>query len=165
MNTKWSRGDIIGLLMLIVAIITAIYMFLPYFIDIDDDPQYEPTPHPFFDIEPHPPLGPGPTITPSPRLDDTRLGDDGTATIYYYANGGINPPNRFTIEKDERGVIVFYHPDIEPTKEGYRFLGWLFENDSYNFEIDEAEQRIAFSTRRPLEHSTLIYFAQWERIE
>jgi len=87
----------------------------------------------------------------------------GKATVYYYANGGFNAPEIFVVQKDSYGLIIFNHPIDIPTKRGYRFVGWLFENDNDNFCFDKPGDIIKFDTERPNSHSILKYHAQWER--
>jgi len=83
------------------------------------------------------------------------------AIIYYYANGGQNPPSEFETVKDIYGAIEFNHPSEEPEKEGYYFIGWLLNNDINDHRIDRAGQLILFDTERPDRNSTLRYYAQW----
>ena len=86
---------------------------------------------------------------------------EGIAIIQYISNGGESPPNGFEVAKDSIGIVKFQHPEEVPAKEGYRFVGWLLDNDFYA--IDAPRQNIAIGTERPLENTTFRYYAQWER--
>jgi len=89
----------------------------------------------------------------------------GVASIYYYANGGINAPNGFDVAKDSIGIVNFNHPreSENPTKFGYIFIGWLLNNDYNSHDIDLPRQSISIGTKRPYENSMLRYYAQWIR--
>ena len=86
----------------------------------------------------------------------------GRLTVMYHANGGIGAPtsNTRTIEPD--GSVSFRHPFAEPRKEGYIFIGWLFENDR-NFEINEPGSRVLVLDLDPYRNEIVTYFAQWRR--
>lgn len=86
----------------------------------------------------------------------------GRLMVMYHANGGVGAPisNTRTIEEDSS--VRFRHPLSEPRKEGYAFIGWLFENDM-NFGIEEPGGRVLVLDLDPNENEFITYFAQWER--
>jgi len=86
----------------------------------------------------------------------------GRLMVMYHANGGIGAPISNTITISEDGAVRFRHPSSYPRKEGYTFIGWLFENDS-SFSIDEPGGIVWVLDLDTSRNETITYVAQWER--
>ncbi|MCL2392238.1 MAG: InlB B-repeat-containing protein [Oscillospiraceae bacterium] len=88
---------------------------------------------------------------------------NGVVTIRYNANGGTGAPASHTVTKDDNGIARFHLTNGRPTRTGYAFIGWRFEN-STDFDIDSPGQHITFPFQSRFGNETLTYFAQWEHI-
>ena len=87
-------------------------------------------------------------------------GANGVVTIQYNANGGSGAPNSHTVTKDNDGVVIFGLSTAVPTRPGYTFIGWRFEND-IAYDIDAPGQNINFDTGSRIGDEIFTYFAQW----
>ena len=86
--------------------------------------------------------------------------DYGTVLIQYNANGGSDAPSSHTTTKDSESVVVFNLSSEIPTRSGYTFLGWRYE-DSEEYGIDAPGQEIVFELGNPTLSETITYYAQW----
>jgi len=89
----------------------------------------------------------------------------GRLMVMYHANGGIGAPISNTVTINEDGSVRFRLSRSEPRKEGYTFIGWLFENDYMNFYINEPGDHVLVLDLDPTQNEFITYFAQWERNE
>ena len=80
--------------------------------------------------------------------------------LLYNANGGSGAPTSHIVTKDNEGVVRFDLSTTRPSRSGFTFLGWRFENDTA-FDIDNPGQHITFNTGNRTGNETLTYFAQW----
>jgi len=101
--------------------------------------------------------------TPTPAQEPVVL-HRGRLMVLYHANGGIGAPISNTVTINEDGSVRFRHPRTEPRKEGYTFIGWLFENDG-SFRIDRPGGTVWVLDLDISRNETITYFAQWERDE
>jgi pimeloyl-ACP methyl ester carboxylesterase len=85
----------------------------------------------------------------------------GTVTIVYHANGGSGAPASHTATKDSDGVVRYTLSEKQPTRPGYEFLGWRFENRP-EYKIDQPGERIIFDTGKPDTDDVFTYYAQWK---
>lgn len=82
-----------------------------------------------------------PVVTAEPTPEATPEPPEIHITISCNANGGTGAPAEKTVGVDTDGMIVtFYLSGVVPTRSGYEFLGWWFENNDL-FEIDNPGQR------------------------
>jgi len=86
----------------------------------------------------------------------------GRLMVMYHANGGVGAPISNTVTINEDGSVRFRHSRVEPRKEGYTFIGWLFENDR-DFAINEPGSTVLVLDLDIHRNETITYFAQWER--
>jgi len=93
---------------------------------------------------------------------DTVIAPRGRLMVMYHANGGIGAPISNTVDINEDGSVRFRHSRVEPRKEGYTFIGWLFENDG-SFAINEPGSTVLVLDLDISRNETITYFAQWER--
>jgi uncharacterized repeat protein (TIGR02543 family) len=87
-----------------------------------------------------------------------------TATIRYDASGGTGAPNSHSVIKARDGLAVFSLSMTIPTRSGYDFVGWLFENDFHHFTAygyDSPGQNIAIALD-PVRNEIITFYAQWE---
>jgi uncharacterized repeat protein (TIGR02543 family) len=94
-----------------------------------------------------------PTLTPTPAT--------ATLTVRYNANGGSGTPINHSVPIGRDGVARFHLSTTRPTRNGYTFLGWRFEN-SMDFGIDNPGDSIAFQLGTS--DTTFTYYAQWAAI-
>ena len=86
----------------------------------------------------------------------------GRLMVMYHANGGVGAPISNTVTINEDGSVRFRHSRVEPRKEGYTFIGWLFENDG-DFVINKPGTMVLVLDLDINHNETITYFAQWER--
>ena len=83
--------------------------------------------------------------------------------VYYYSNGGQGGPymQRCAVYDHE---LTFTHPTVIPHREGYKFIGWLYEN-SNDYEADMPGQVSSWEEMYEDEGTFLHYYAQWAPAE
>ncbi|MCL1863462.1 MAG: InlB B-repeat-containing protein, partial [Defluviitaleaceae bacterium] len=83
--------------------------------------------------------------------------------IIYNANGGMDAPPNLTVTLDMSGVARFSHSVTRPFKEGYRFNGWLLNNDSrYPIQVHGGLSTINTNI---IDGDSFEFFAQWSPVE
>lgn len=81
--------------------------------------------------------------------------------IVYDANGGQKAPS------NQSGYVYNHemtitHPDQIPVRNGYKFIGWLYENDR-NWEIDQPGAIVSWGEL--FDDNPITYYAQWKALD